>query len=167
VSRHGCSFPAVTVTSRLQTTWPSAGRVRRAPRAPAEDFRTPVRGHGFAARPRGEPAPSAGAPAELVREPDNPADPLAVAVWTVGQRPWRLGYLDRTVAARLASRLDAGQRYRVELAGWVQAPGGWHRPLARVVTDGPTGAVADVAADRAGLWGRPPASTRRVISSAR
>jgi hypothetical protein len=164
----------VTATSHLRTTWPSAGRVRRAPRTPSEDFRTPVRGHGFAARPPATPAPSAGAAAELVREPDNPADPLAVAVWTIGERPWRLGYLDRAVAARLAPRIDAGQRFRAELAGWVDAPGGrWRRPLLRVATDVPTDVAADASADRLGsgnrpgLWGRPPASTRRIVRSGR
>lgn len=162
----------MTTTSRLRSTWPPAERVRRTPRAAAEDFRTPVRGHGFAARPRGAPAPSPGDAAELVREPDNPADPLAVAVWTVEARPWRLGYLDRAVAARLASRLDAGLRYRAELAGWVEAPGGrWRRPLLRVVSDAPIDDPTDVPTDRqaetTGLWGRPPGSTRRVVRSAR
>lgn len=139
-----------------------------------------MRGHGFAARPPGAPPPPPGAAAELVREPDNPADPLAVAVWTVEARPWRLGYLDRAVAARLASRLDAGLHYRAELAGWVEAPGGrWRRPLLRVVsdaaTDDPADAWTDVAvgapsargANRADLWGRPPGSSRRVVRSAR
>ncbi len=117
-----------------------------------------MRGHLFAAAPPGAQRPRAGAPATLVREPDNPRDPYAVAVWTADATPWRLGYLDRAVAARLAPRIDAGERFVAELAGWVAAPGGrWDRPLLRVVGGGPP-----VGSGR-GLWGRPPASTRRVL----
>lgn len=163
----------MTSTFRLDPTRPPAVRLRRAPTTPAEDFRTPVRGHAFAARPPAAPAPEAGVPAELVREPDNPRDPLAVAVWTTGERPWRIGYLDRAVAARLAPRLDTGQRFRAELAGWVDAPGSaWRRPLLRVVTTpGPRQATApppspgDVPAGV--LSERPPRSTRRTVSRAR
>lgn len=109
-----------------------------------------------------------------MREPDNPRDPLAVAVWTGEARPWRIGYLDRAVAARLAPRLDAGQRFLVELAGWIDAPdAAWRRPLLRVTTGElrPSGAMAAADPGRAregsGLWGRPPGSTRRVLSSGR
>jgi hypothetical protein len=157
----------VTSTSRLARGRQPAGRVPRAPRVPAEDFRTPVRGHVFAARPPSVPAPTPGAPAALVREPDNPRDPLAVAVWTTGECTWRIGYLDRTVAARLAPRLDAGQRFLAELAGWVEAPGArWRRPLLRVRTDGPDDPPPPPGG-RDGLWGRPPGSSRRVVTPGR
>lgn len=108
--------------------------------------------------------------AELVREPENPRDPLAVAVWTGTDQPWRVGYLDRTVAARLAPRLDAGQRFRAEFAGWVEAPGSaWRRPLLRVVTTTDPSEQARPArgASGRGLWGRPPASTRRILTPGR
>ncbi|WP_169786869.1 HIRAN domain-containing protein [Nitriliruptor alkaliphilus] len=125
---------------------------------PAEDFRTPVRGHAFAARPPSAPHPAPGSAAQLVREPDNPRDHLAVAVWTSGDRPWRMGYLDRAVAARLAPRLDGGERFDAEVAGWIDAPGGrWRRPLLRLTSRGTAAAGS--------LWGRPPGSTRRVLSS--
>jgi hypothetical protein len=130
--------------------------VARAVDALARDgFRTPVRGHAFAARPPDGLPADAGRDVRLVREPANPRDALAVAVWIAARTPWRVGYLDRAVAARLAPRLDAGERLTARLDGWVDAPGGWRRPLLAI------GRVPEVAAG--GLWGRPPASTRRVI----
>lgn len=175
----------MTSTSPLSSSRLSASRVRRAPRHAAEDFRTPVRGFSFAAPPPGTDVPRPGAAARLVREPANPRDPLAVAVWTTDGVPWRIGYLDRAVAARLAPRLDAGQRFLAELAGWVEAPGAvWHRPLVRVATaatdepsdtdaagDAPPARGAGAPADgrgarRAtgpGVWARPPGSSRRVL----
>ena len=74
------------------------------------DFHTPVRGYAFAAVPPPRTAVlEPGTPVALLREPENPADPLAVGVWLLeGGRPrWRLGYLDRTVASRIAPRIDA------------------------------------------------------------
>jgi hypothetical protein len=105
---------------------------------PIRAFRTPVRGYAFAAPPPGGERPAPGLPAELAREPDNPADPLAVAVWaspTDGAR-WRIGYLDRGVAARVAPRLDAGSRVRAQLDGWSAEPEGrWRRPLLLLLPD--------------------------------
>lgn len=173
MSRHGCSFLLVTSTSRLDRHRPPAGRVPRVPRLRTEDFRTPIRGHAFAARPPSGPPPAVGEPLTLVREPDNPRDALAVAVWTTGAAEWRLGYLDRTVAARLAPRLDGGQRFLAELAGWVDAPGSrWQRPLLRVRTPGavdPSESHGTNGTLGAGgrLWGRPPGSTRRTITRER
>ena len=99
-------------------------------------FRTPVRGSAFAAIPPPEGAAlTPGTPVALMREPENPADAFAVAVWLLeGERPrWRLGYLDRTVAARLAPRLDAGAEITATIDGWVDEPGGrWRRPLLRL-----------------------------------
>lgn len=96
-------------------------------------FHTPVRGYTFAHRP---PAGAAleRSPLTLRREPDNPADPHAVAVWADGGgEPWRVGYLERAVAARLAHRL-ADHSLRVEFAGWWEEPEGrWHRPVVCVL----------------------------------
>lgn len=134
-------------------------------------FRTPVRGHAFAGRPPGGHEVSPGRPARLVREPDNPRDPLAVAVWSAGGAPWRLGYLDRTVAARLAPRIDDGQRFDVELDGWVEAPGSaWRRPLLRItssVTAAPMRTSPDAGdlVPRDGLAARPPGVRRRIVTS--
>lgn len=153
----------VTSISHLDPTRPPAARVRRADPAQVPTFRTPVRGHAFAARPPGVAGPQVGVATQLVREPDNPRDRFAVAVWADGTRPWRLGYLDRAVAARLAPRMDAGQRFAAEVDGWVDAPGGaWRRPLLRIT---PLTPVGDVARDR--VRGRPPGVRRRVIRRAR
>jgi hypothetical protein len=96
-------------------------------------FHTPVRGYAFAAVPPPRTAVlEPGTPVALLREPDNPADPLAISVWLLeGGRPrWRLGYLDRTVASRVAPRLDAGSEVDAVLDGWVEEPDGrWRRPL--------------------------------------
>ncbi len=141
------------------------------PMIPIRAFRTPVRGHAFASPPPGGEGPVAGLPAELAREPDNPADPLAVAVWaspSSGAR-WRIGYLDRGVAARVAPRLDAGRRVRAQLDGWSTEPQGrWRRPLLLLLPEDeqaaiPPGASA-VADDAPRIWGRPPGVRRRRVS---
>jgi hypothetical protein len=159
----------VTSTSRLRPDRAAAPRLRRTPPPDVLVFRTPVRGHAFAARPPGGDGVAAARPARLVREPDNPRDPLAVAVWSVAGTPWRLGYLDRAVAARLAPRLDDGQRFVVELDGWVDAPGSaWRRPLLRVTspaTPDPQAPsrVPEDHVPRDGLAARPPGVRRRTI----
>jgi hypothetical protein len=114
-------------------------------------FHTPVRGYAFAAVPPPRTAVmEAGTPVVLLREPANPADPLAVAVWLLeGDRPrWRLGYLDRTVASRIAPRLDAGVELEAVLDGWIEEPDGrWRRPLLQLR---PVVAPDPAAADRTG-----------------
>jgi hypothetical protein len=159
-------------------------RVAPDPRVPLRAFRTPVRGFPFAATPPGAPLPHAGAQARLEREPSNPADPFAVAVWMdpAAAPPWRIGYLDRGVAARLAPRLDTGAALQVRLDGWVAEPDGrWQRPLVLLVpevTEGPgptlegsgsesrTRTEARSPVERI-PWGRPPGVRRRVIGPAR
>jgi len=172
-------------------------------------FRIPIRGHAFAARPDGSPAPHPGQAVQLRREPDNPADPQAIAVWTVpppaapvgladassaasavpagraaagsaaaerSGAAWRIGYLDRTVAARLAPRLDAGLRVEARVDGWVAEPQGrWRRPIVLLrpgTADlpaplAPTAAPAHGPRRRAttgpGLWGRPPGVRVRPV----
>jgi hypothetical protein len=146
-------------TGRARTTAPVG--------APVE-FHTPVRGHAFAALPPGGSAElDVDTPVALRREPANPADPLAVGVWLVdGDGPrWRLGYLDRTVAARLAPRMDAGAEVEGVLHGWVDEPEGrWRRPLVRVrITVPEPRGSAPVAARRPSLRALPPGTRRRRL----
>jgi hypothetical protein len=131
------------------------------------DFHTPVRGYAFAAVPPPRTAVlEPGTPVALLREPENPADPLAVGVWLLeGGRPrWRLGYLDRTVASRIAPRIDAGAEVAAVLDGWVEEPDGrWRRPLLHLRL----AAVPDVAAEdrgpRPSLRRQPPGVRRRRV----
>ncbi|MEX1162456.1 MAG: HIRAN domain-containing protein [Nitriliruptor sp.] len=154
----------MTSTSRLDPSGPAARRLRRSVPADVLVFHTPVRGHAFAARPPGVPAPASGAGARLVREPDNPRDGLAVAVWAEGPQPWRVGYLDRAVAARLGPRLDAGQRFEVQVDRWIDAPGGtWRRPLLRIAPIERTTDQVPPGSDQR----RPPGVRRRVVRPAR
>lgn len=142
-------------------------------------FRTPVRGHAFAPRPprAGDLAP--GQPVSLLREPRNPADRYAVAVWiSTSGTPWRIGYLTREVAARLAPRLDAGDEVEARVDGWLQAPSGrWKRPVLAVFPTPeryhPAPAGAPVAREQPGspplaardqLPTRPARSVRRRVS---
>jgi len=144
-------------------------------------FRTPVRGHVYAPRLPGSSPPVPGQLARLVREPTNPADDLAVGVWVadaVGR--WRIGYLDRTVAARVAPRLDAGEPIAARIDGWTGEPGGrWQRPLLVLLPEAgadmsEAGADMSTTAERAvplrpatSLWGRPPGVSRRVLGEDR
>jgi hypothetical protein len=141
----------MTTTTRTPRSRPGALR----------PFRTPLRGHAFAAAPPGAAPVGPELRARAVREPDNPADPLAVAVWATPRAgsgpPWRLGYLDRVVAARLAPRLDDGASIEVAIEGLVPEPDGrWQRPVVRVQIGPPSARTGEV-----GLWGRPPGVRRR------
>lgn len=133
---------------------------------PARRFRTPLRGHAFAG-PIPEEVLETGRRASLVREPRNPADPLAVAVWVEDDRehPHRIGYLDRAVAARLAPRIDAGAGVTAVIEGWLDEPGGrWQRPLLRLdIAADPTAGSEVTQTVHAELWGRPPGVRRRRI----
>ncbi len=143
-------------------------------RASLPAFHTPVRGYAFAAVPPPRTAVmEPGTPVILLREPDNPADPLAVAVWLLeGGRPrWRLGYLDRTVASRIAPRLDAGAEVDAVLDGWVEEPDGrWRRPLLHLrPVEEPDRVASDLAAETGARSGRmslrrqPPGVRRRRV----
>ena len=132
---------------------------------PLGTFRTPVRGHAVAGVPEAAGTVEPGQAASLVREPGNPADPLAVAVWVdaADGRPWRIGYLDRLVAGRLAPRLDAGTSIQAEIDGWVPEPDGrWRRPLLRVIP-APTPDRASPDDADVPLRGRPPGVRRRRV----
>jgi hypothetical protein len=171
----------------LTTTNTSTMRDERRPLRP---FRTPVRGHAFAPTPPGASELEAGRLARLAREPGNPADPLAVAVWVEtddGSR-WRIGYLDQVVAGRIAPRLDAGGRIEARLAGFVAEPNGrWQRPLVQLLPELPESQGSGTVGDGAGVtrakkaegaargtggdpdvtsarvWGRPPGVRRRQL----
>ncbi len=97
-------------------------------------FTTPVRGHRYAGRPPGITGLRDLEALRLVREADNPRDPLAVAVWgRAGEVRWRIGYLERAVARRLAPRMDRGLALDVTPAGWLPEPAGrWQRPAVRI-----------------------------------
>ncbi len=133
--------------------------------APTRRFRTPLRGHAFAG-PVPQEALTPGREVSLVREPNNPADAHAVAVWLRDdeQRAWRVGYLDRTVAARLASAIDSGRTVTGVLDGWIEEPGGrWERPLVRIELPRPPAPAAEGESLRATVWGRPPGVRRRQV----
>ncbi len=154
--------PGMTMDDRRRDATGSSGQPR-----PIGTFRTPVRGHAFAGVPEAAGTVEPGRPASLVREPGNPADPLAIAVWidAADGRPWRIGYLDRLVAGRLAPRLDAGTSIQAEIDGWVPEPDGrWRRPLLRVrSTSAPTPDRASAADEDVPLRGRPPGVRRRRV----
>lgn len=61
---------------------------------------------------------------ELVREPGNPHDPLAVAVHWQGIR---IGYVPRRANAEIARRLDAGERLVCRLSRLGQDGETWER----------------------------------------
>lgn len=148
-------------------------------------FRTPVRGHAFAARPPEQPDPHPGQPARLAPEPGNPADPHAIAVWVADEQgEWRIGYLDRGVAARLAPRLREGLTVSARVDGWTSEPEGrWQRPLVLLKPearqDTLEGALREAlqraqqqrrreerGAAGGRVWGRPPGVTRRTLGPA-
>lgn len=98
-------------------------------------FRTAVRGYRFAARPPGADHPHTGQPILLHHERGHPMDASAVAIWTRSGHgiPWRIGYLERSVAARVAPRIRAGRRITGEVVGWMAEPDGrWRRPVIEV-----------------------------------
>lgn len=114
-------------------------------------FRTPVRGHAWAAPPVDVVPLGPMVDVELHREPGNPSDPWAIAVWALPPvgGAWRIGYLDRAVAARLAPRLDAGERVAVTVEGWLPEPAGrWSRPLLRLTVAPSVGSGPEGPADR-------------------
>lgn len=153
----------------MTRAFPDTARRATGDRIPSRDrgflpFLTPVRGHAFASSPPGPAAPvHHGAAARLAREPQNPADPLAVAVWATGRgTPWRIGYLERAVAARVAPRLDGGATVTATLAGWWDEPEGrWVRPVVALQPDDVPRMAASTPSSR--VWGRPPASTTRTL----
>ncbi len=139
----------------------------------ARRFRTPVRGHPFAVAPRPAGLLAWDHGFQLRREPDNPADRLAIAVWVDVPSPWRVGYLDRSVAAWLAPVLDAGSEVAARFEGWTREPSGrWERPVVVIEMGVPSDVAAEAGPERRYrqhgdemLWGRPPGSRRRPVST--
>ncbi|MFT4744271.1 MAG: hypothetical protein ACI9AD_000110 [Nitriliruptoraceae bacterium] len=131
-------------------------------RSTVRPFHTPVRGHTFAIRPRGG-AELDRSPLVLRTEPDNPADPHAVAVWADGGgTPWRVGYLERAVAVRLAGRVDDEGPLRARFAGWLEEPDGrWLRPLVRVGESTDAATTTEDELPSTGLRALPPYARRR------
>ncbi|MGH7559145.1 MAG: HIRAN domain-containing protein [Gemmatimonadota bacterium] len=52
-----------------------------------------------------------GVPVALVPEPSNPADPNAIAIWDY-RREWRVGYLSRAVAKKVARAIREERDFR-------------------------------------------------------
>ncbi len=75
----------------------------------AWSFYTKVAGVTFEGRQEWLPSVRTGQPLHLVRQPSNPYDPHAIAIFTTeGQQ---LGFLSARIAGRLAPSIDAGMRY--------------------------------------------------------
>ncbi len=81
--------------------------------AEAQGFVTKLMGVSFAGRQELVRGLSAGDDLRLGREPQNPDDPNAIAVFDGSGR--RLGYLRRQIAAALAPHVDAGRRYEARV----------------------------------------------------
>jgi HIRAN domain len=73
----------------------------------------PVAGVSFRAEALDDPSFEPGKRLALVREPDNPHDPKAVAVWNE-ERTLQLGYVPREVAPELTGEEQAVSLWRVE-----------------------------------------------------
>ncbi len=163
---HAPSSAPTPAAVSTDTPTPASPRSASPARGTLRPFHTPVRGHTFAARPSGG-AHLDRSPLTLRTEPDNPADPHAVAVWADGGgTPWRVGYLERAVAVRIADRVRDEGPLRARFAGWLEEPDGrWLRPLVRVadVLDATTTPDADVVPST-GLRALPPYATRRTTS---
>ncbi len=74
----------------------------------ASGFNTKVVGVSFEGRQDVVAGVAPGAVLELRRQPDNPHDPNAIAVW---YGALQLGFLKRPIAARIAPNVDAGEHY--------------------------------------------------------
>ena len=90
----------------------------------------PVAGVSFRPESLDDPSFDPGRPVALLREPDNPHDPNAVAVWN-DERTLQLGYVPRETAPQLAGdeqaislwRVEGGLRVLIVPAGtWVGTP---------------------------------------------
>jgi single-stranded-DNA-specific exonuclease len=87
--------------------------------ADASHFHTKIAGVSFEGRQDVIAGLRAGAPLDLVREPDNPHDRNAIAVHYGNLQ---LGFFNRRLAARIAPVIDAGMRYRARVASLTGGP---------------------------------------------
>ena len=87
--------------------------------ADAPRFHTKIAGVSFEGRQDVIAGLRAGAPLELVRQPDNPHDPNAIAV---NYGNLHLGFFNRRLAARIAPVIDAGTRYGARVASLTGGP---------------------------------------------
>ena len=81
----------------------------------APSFHTKVVGVTFDGRQEGLVGLEQGEELSLVREPDNPHDPNAIAVLRAGGV--RIGYLKRLIAAAIAPEIDRGANYGAVVSG--------------------------------------------------
>jgi single-stranded-DNA-specific exonuclease len=79
----------------------------------AATFHTKIAGVTFEGRQDTIGGLQVGAVLKLERQPGNPHDPNAIAVWYGGLQ---LGFLNRGIAAHLAPAIDGGARYRARVA---------------------------------------------------
>lgn len=83
-----------------------------------------IAGYGYHDGPAIEDGLREGDPLALVREPDNPHDPLAVRLdW----REYKLGYLPRPANADIAMALDAGERLSARIRRIDRGADPWER----------------------------------------
>ncbi|HTU81728.1 MAG TPA: DEAD/DEAH box helicase, partial [Candidatus Acidoferrales bacterium] len=80
--------------------------------ADATSFHTKIVGVSFEGRQDVVAGLRVGAELQLVRQPDNPHDPNAIAVFYGNLQ---VGFLHRAMAAHLAPAIDAGARYRARI----------------------------------------------------
>ncbi|KAA6182589.1 hypothetical protein F2Q65_17575 [Thiohalocapsa marina] len=83
-----------------------------------------VAGYQHHVGPAVEPNMQVGDALELIREPENPHDPLAIAIAWRGER---IGYLPRRLNVGIAERLDAGRALRCRIARLDEQAAAWGR----------------------------------------
>ncbi|MEN6472488.1 MAG: HIRAN domain-containing protein [Syntrophaceae bacterium] len=87
-------------------------------------LQTPVAGFQYYAGERLWPSLNPGAPLTLVREPANPHDEKAVAVYRHGDK---LGYIPRSDNAVIANLMDQGRAVQAQLHTKNQGANPWER----------------------------------------
>ncbi|MEG3071071.1 MAG: HIRAN domain-containing protein [Candidatus Syntrophopropionicum ammoniitolerans] len=72
----------------------------------------------------------------LIRQPDNPYDPNAIAVELAGEQ---VGFIPKALAAKLAPRIDAGEVYRVVDARIIKGGSNKDKPVfgVRIIAEAP------------------------------
>lgn len=70
-----------------------------------------------------------GAPLRLKREPHNPHDTNAIAVWFMNDK---LGYIPRSENSRLAALMDKGEKLEAQISKLLEEQDPWQRVRFRV-----------------------------------